>query len=159
MESSHLDKEGDVRMVDISSKKLSQREAKAQAVLSFPKGLLEQLYTRGDMTSPKGAVFQTARIAATMAAKNTEQLIPLCHRLTLDRCQVDMAREGEDTIVVICQVASQAKTGVEMEALTAASVAALTIYDMCKFASHEIEIGELKLLAKSGGKRRVTEEP
>jgi cyclic pyranopterin phosphate synthase len=99
----------------------------------------------------KGPVFQTAIIAGVMGAKKTSELIPLCHPLGLDNCQVEIHVDGEDVVITSTATVS-AKTGVEMEALTAASVAALTVYDMCKAMSHDIVISEVKLLEKAGGK-------
>ena len=98
--------------------------------------------------------FDTAILAGVMAAKRTHELIPFCHPLALESCQVEIAQRGAGVLVVRCRVSVHHRTGVEMEALTGAAVAALTIYDMCKALSHDIEITEVRLLAKSGGKRR-----
>jgi cyclic pyranopterin monophosphate synthase len=146
----HLDERGKVRMVDISGKQVSRRMARAEARVWLPAGVLA-LFANGDLHGPKGPVFQSAIIAGIMAAKKTGELIPLCHPLGLDEVNIDIVLEGEE--VVITSVATiTAKTGVEMEALTAASVAALTVYDMCKALSHDIVIREIKLMEKTGGK-------
>ena len=111
--------------------------------------------TNGDIQTKKGPVFQTAIIAGTMAAKKTSELIPFCHPLAIERCDFSIDFSGPDELTVRCEVAVSHKTGVEMEALTGASVAALTIYDMCKALSHEIVIADLRLVEKTGGKREV----
>ncbi len=103
-------------------------------------------------TTSKGPVFQTAIVAGTLAAKRTHELIPFCHPLPLDHCTLDVAMDAAGTVVIRCRVAVQHRTGVEMEALTGASIAALTVYDMCKALSHDIVITETRLLEKTGGK-------
>jgi cyclic pyranopterin phosphate synthase len=105
-----------------------------------------------DVETKKGGVFQTAILAGIMGAKKTSELIPLCHPLSLDNCLVDIELSGKNELQIIAEASIESKTGVEMEALTAASVAALTVYDMCKGMSHDIVIKEIKLLSKSGGK-------
>ena len=137
-------------MVDVGGKTTTWREAAAQAVVVLPKAVL-QLAQGGDILAPKGPVFQTATIAGTMAAKKTWDLIPLCHPIALEKCSVEI-RLDDNTAIVNVRVACHHKTGVEMEALTGASVAALTIYDMCKALSHDIVIREIRLLEKTGGK-------
>jgi cyclic pyranopterin phosphate synthase len=109
--------------------------------------------TGGDIHSKKGPVFQTAILAGIMAAKKTGDLIPLCHPLGMDNCNIDISVNDNNEVVIDCTATITAKTGVEMEALTGASVAALTIYDMCKAMSHDIVIKETKLMEKTGGKR------
>lgn len=138
-------------MVDVGDKAVTQREAHARAHLRFPPEVARQLAEAGYMTS-KGAVLTVAQIAGVMGVKATSQLIPLCHPLSLNGCKVDITMEGDDA-VVDCRVRCQGKTGVEMEALTGASIAALTIYDMCKALSHEMVIHDVRLLGKAGGKR------
>jgi cyclic pyranopterin phosphate synthase len=113
---------------------------------------LSQL-TNEDIQTKKGSVFQTAIIAGIMAAKKTGELIPLCHPLGLDNCQINIHFNDDQEVVIDCTATITAKTGVEMEALVGASIAALTIYDMCKALSHDIVIKETKLMAKTGGKR------
>jgi len=107
------------------------------------------------MRATKGPIIDTAIIAGTMAVKRTHELIPFCHPLAIERCDFTIEFSAPTQLSIRCEVAVSHKTGVEMEALTGASVAALTVYDMCKALSHEIVIGEVRLLDKSGGKRRV----
>jgi len=118
----------------------------------LPVEVLEQL-TNGDIQTKKGSVFQTAVIAGIMAAKKTGDLIPLCHPLGLDNCSINIHLNEEHEVVIDCTATITAKTGVEMEALVGASIAALTVYDMCKALSHDIVIKETKLMEKTGGKR------
>ena len=148
----HLDAAGNPSMVDVGQKKPTYRTAKARAIVEVSPEILAQLQ-QGEIQTKKGPVFQTAIIAGVMAAKKTGELIPLCHPLGLDNCQVEIQVDQEDRIVVDCTASLFAKTGVEMEALTGASIAALTIYDMCKAMSHDITIRETKLMEKTGGKR------
>lgn len=147
----HVDSEGNPSMVDVSNKAVTKRTAKAQAIVALGPEVSRHV-VGGDLVTKKGSVFQTAIIAGIMAAKKTSELIPLCHPLGLDDCKVHIEPRGED-LIVIAEASVTARTGVEMEALTAASVAALTIYDMCKALSHEIVIQEVRLLQKTGGKR------
>jgi cyclic pyranopterin phosphate synthase len=150
----HLDANNRPRMVDVGAKKVTARHAVAEAVVRFPVEVARALRADG-MRAKKGPVIDTAIIAGTMAVKRTHELIPFCHPLTIERCDfaIDFATPNE--LVIRCEVAVSHKTGVEMEALTGASVAALTVYDMCKALSHEIVIGEVRLVEKSGGRRRV----
>ncbi|WP_329743400.1 cyclic pyranopterin monophosphate synthase MoaC [Dyella sp. A6] len=147
---SHLDDSDLPQMVDVGSKAATRRTAQAQARVTFPADVAAQLHGAGYVT-PKGGVFTVAHIAGVMGAKATSQLIPLCHPLVLDKCDIDISMPG-DTALITCTVSCQGRTGVEMEALTGASVAALTIYDMCKAMSHDIVISEVRLLTKTGGK-------
>jgi cyclic pyranopterin phosphate synthase len=149
---SHIDKTGKPVMVDVSEKKISQRTATARSIVLLPKEVLDKLIN-GDIQTKKGAVFQTAIIAGIMAAKKTGELIPLCHPLGLDNCNVNIELNEFDELVIDCTTGIEAKTGVEMEALTGASIAALTVYDMCKAFSHDIIIKETKLMKKTGGKK------
>ena len=140
-------------MVDVGGKSATRRTARAQSIVSLGSEIMQHLTPSGtDIATKKGPVFQTAIIAGTMAAKRTDDLIPLCHSLGLDNCQITITTEGTDAVVE-CLVSTEGKTGVEMEALVGASVAALTIYDMCKAFSHDIVIKETKLMEKTGGKR------
>lgn len=139
-------------MVDVSEKTVSKRTAVARSVVYLPDDVLEQLVDN-DLQTKKGSVFQTAVIAGIMAAKRTGELIPLCHPLGLDNCHVDISVNEINEVVIDCTASITAKTGVEMEALVGASIAALTIYDMCKALSHDIIIKETKLMEKTGGKR------
>lgn len=149
---SHLDQQGRATMVDVSSKTISHRSATARSVVLLPAEVLNQLVD-GDLQTKKGSVFQIAIIAGIMAAKKTGDLIPLCHPLGLDNCHITIQLNEQQEAVVECTASITAKTGVEMEALVGASLAALTIYDMCKALSHDIVIKETKLIAKTGGKR------
>ena len=149
---SHLDKQGNPNMVDVSEKQVTHRTATARSVVVLPAEVLQHL-TNGDVVSKKGPVFQTAIIAGIMAAKKTGDLIPLCHPLGMDNCNIAIQVNEQQEIVIDCTASITAKTGIEMEALVGASVAALTIYDMCKAMSHDIIIKETKLIAKTGGKR------
>ncbi|MEE6129559.1 cyclic pyranopterin monophosphate synthase MoaC [Chryseobacterium arthrosphaerae] len=150
-EFTHLDKDGQPAIVDVGSKKITSRKAVAQAVISLPKAVLHALQ-QDDFQTKKGSVFQIAIIAGIMGAKKTSELIPLCHPIGLDNCKLHIKLNDNNEIVIECTASIEAKTGVEMEALTGASVAALTIYDMCKALSHDIVIKEIKLIEKSGGK-------
>lgn len=150
-EFSHLNKNAQPVMVDVGAKKVTRRTAVAQCTIVLPEKVLEALQ-KEDFRTKKGAVFQTAIIAGIMAAKKTGELIPLCHPLGLDNCDIHIELNTEQDVVIRCTASIEAKTGVEMEALTGASVAALTIYDMCKAISHDIVIKEIKLMEKTGGK-------
>jgi len=147
----HIDATGNPQMVDVSEKKISRRVARAQAIVQLGKEIVSQM--KGDeLITKKGPVFQTAIIAGVMAAKQTHELIPFCHPLSLEDCKIRITVK-KNTAIIDTEAIITSKTGVEMEALTAASVAALTIYDMCKALSHNMIIEEIKLMAKSGGKR------
>ena len=141
-------------MVDVSAKRASLREATARASVIFPPDVAKTLRAR-DMHSSKGSIVDAAIIAGTMAAKRTHELIPFCHPLAIERCSFDVEFVSDTELSIRCTVAITHKTGVEMEALTGATVAALTVYDMCKALSHEIVIADLRLVEKSGGKRNV----
>ena len=147
---SHVDEAQQPRMVDVGAKAVTHRTATARARVTFPAEVAQALHAAGYVT-PKGAVFTVAHIAGVMGAKATSQLIPLCHPLSLDKCDIAISMEGADALID-CTVSCRGSTGVEMEALTGASIAALTIYDMCKAMSHDIVIGEIRLLTKTGGK-------
>lgn len=141
-------------MVDVGDKQITARVAVAEAVVHFPAEVADALRA-GGMRSAKGPVIDTAIVAGTMAAKRTHELIPFCHPLAIERCRIEADFVSDTDLAIRCEVAVTHKTGVEMEALTAASVAALTVYDMCKALSHEIVIRHVRLLEKSGGKRTV----
>ena len=147
----HLDAAGNPSMVDVGEKKVTKRIAKARSIIVVDDEILAQFEGK-DIQTKKGPVFQTAIIAGVMGAKKTSDLIPLCHPLGLDNCQVAIHINEAKEIVVDCTASLSGKTGVEMEALTGATVAALTIYDMCKAFSHNIIIKETKLMEKRGGK-------
>ena len=144
----HLRDDGSAQMVDVSEKEPTARRAVAQAVLTTRADVVASVLA-GDL--PKGEALGTARVAGIMAAKKTSALIPLCHPLPLTSITVDITGAG-DALTVIATVATTAQTGVEMEALTAASVAALTLYDMIKAVDKLAVIGDVKVLSKSGGK-------
>ena len=143
---SHYDGAGRARMVDVSGKGASRREAEASAFVAIKPEVLAGL-----PQNPKGDPLEVARIAGIMAAKRTAELIPMCHPLPLAVVEVDL-RLCENGVAITSKVATTAETGVEMEALVAASIAALTVYDMCKGADKSIEIREIVLERKSGGK-------
>jgi cyclic pyranopterin phosphate synthase len=147
----HVDKANRPTMVDVGDKAVTTRTAVARATVVFPAdapvGAGEVLRTK------KGPVFDTAIVAGVMAAKRTHELIPFCHALALEDCKIEIEWGAPHEVVIECSVRATHKTGVEMEALTGAATAALTIYDMCKALTHGIEIREVALLSKTGGKR------
>jgi cyclic pyranopterin phosphate synthase len=150
----HVDAAGHPQMVDVGAKPPTRREAVAEVRVRFPADVAKTLRAQG-LRSAKGPVIDTAIIAGTMAVKRTHELIPFCHPLPLENCRIEIAFATKTELAIRCTVALTHKTGVEMEALTGASIAALAVYDMCKALSHEIVIDGLHLVAKSGGKRRV----
>lgn len=154
---SHLDASNRPRMVDVGAKNITARVAVAEAVVRFPLEVADALRD-GGMCSAKGPVVDTAIVAGTMAAKRTHELIPFCHPLAIERCRIEADFASDTELAIRCEVAITHKTGVEMEALTGASVAALTVYDMCKALSHEIVIEGVRLLEKTGGKRALRAE-
>lgn len=143
----HLRSDGSAHMVDVTDKQVTRRSARAQAVLVTRNDVVQQLM---DGALPKGEALGTARIAGIMAAKRTAELIPLCHPLPLTQLTVDFAPH-DDRVQVMATVTTTSVTGVEMEALTAASVAALTLYDMIKAVDKHASITDIRVLAKSGG--------
>ena len=148
---SHVDEANRPTMVDVGDKSATDRKATARSIVKLPVQVVAAL--EGDeIETKKGPVFATAIIAGVMAAKKTHELIPFCHPLGLDNCKIVIAVDA-DQAVIDCTCRVHHKTGVEMEALTGASVAALTIYDMCKALSHDIVIGETRLISKTGGKQ------
>ncbi len=139
-------------MVNVGDKPVTHRTAHAVAVVSLPEPL-SALLRDGEIQTKKGPIFQTAALAGVMGAKKTSDLIPLCHPLPLDDCKIEIIPDAAGREVTIhCRVQTHARTGVEMEALTGATVAALTLYDMAKAVSHQIEIRQVRLLEKTGGK-------
>ncbi|HOE70327.1 MAG TPA: cyclic pyranopterin monophosphate synthase MoaC [Brevefilum sp.] len=144
----HLNPHGEASMVDISHKPANLRTAEACAAIKMKASTLEMII---DGSAPKGDVLACARIAGIMAAKRTAELIPLCHPIALTHISVEFEPEGSDTIKITARAACHHSTGVEMEALCAASLAALTIYDMCKAVDRGMEIVKIGLLKKSGG--------
>ena len=149
MELTHIDEKGAARMVDVGDKAFTKRTATAQAVVTMMPETLELIK---DGKVKKGDVFSCARIAGIMAAKKTHELIPMCHPLPLEKITVELEPISETQVKILATVSCTYKTGVEMEALTAANVAALTIYDMCKAVDRGMEINECFLLFKDGGK-------
>ena len=152
----HVSQDGNPQMVDVSEKGITRRVAKARAIVNVGDEILGMIHDN-ELITKKGPVFQTAIIAGVMGAKKTSELIPFCHPLGLEDCQVRI-RVKQGKILIDTESVVTGKTGVEMETLTAASVAALTIYDMCKALSHNIIIEEIKLMAKTGGKRDFKRE-
>ena len=154
----HMDEAGRPAMVDVSGKAATAREAVADCRVRFPRAVADQLRANG-LRSAKGGIVDTAIVAGTLAAKRTHELIPFCHPLPIDGCRLSIDWDGDAVLRIECAVKTVHRTGVEMEALTGATVAALTVYDMCKALSHRITIGPAKLLAKRGGKRTVGRAP
>ncbi len=147
----HLDERGNAHMVDVADKDITHRRAIAEARVRMQPETLAMIV---EGRTPKGDVFATARIAGIMASKRTSDLIPLCHPLALTKVSVELEpqQEPETSVCIVATAETDGKTGVEMEALTAASVAALTIYDMCKAVDRGMEIDQVRLLHKEGGK-------
>ena len=147
----HIDATGNPAMVGVSNKKITKRTARAQAIVHVGKKIIDEI-KNNELITKKGPVFQTSIIAGVMGAKKTSDLIPFCHPLGLEDCQISIS-VSKGKIIIDATAVVTAKTGVEMEAMTAASVAALTVYDMCKALSHDIVIEEVKLMEKTGGKK------
>jgi len=146
---SHLNEQGEASMVNIGEKASSARYALAQAVLKMQPETLLLITSNG---LPKGDAFAAARIAGIMAAKKTNELIPLCHNIPIDSVEVTFKVAEPDTLVILAAAQCTYKTGIEMEAMTAVSIAALTVYDMCKAVDRGMTVSEIKLLEKRGGK-------
>jgi cyclic pyranopterin phosphate synthase len=146
----HIDAQNRPTMVDVGDKAVTKRTATAQTRVQFPANVAAALRQQ-EFSTKKGPVFHTAIIAGVMAAKRTHELIPFCHPLGIENCKITIEMHGDDALI-LCTVSVHHKTGVEMEALTGASVAALTIYDMCKALSHDIVIAATQLVEKRGGK-------
>lgn len=153
----HVDAAGLPTMVDVGGRSETRREATARSIVVLPPEIGERLRD-GEIFSAKGPVFATAIVAGTLAAKRTSDLIPFCHPLAIEKIQFSIALDGLEA-VIDCTVACTSRTGVEMEALTGASVAALTVYDMCKALGLGMEIRQTRLLRKSGGKRNWESSP
>ncbi len=149
-EFTHIDKDKPT-MVDVGDKTETKRTAIAESIVQLPDDMAEHIHD-GEIKTLKGPVFQTAIVAGIQGAKKTWELIPMCHQINLNKVGIDITlREGLE-VVITCEAKCSGKTGVEMEALTGASIAALTVYDMCKAFSHNIEIKETRLVRKTGGK-------
>jgi cyclic pyranopterin phosphate synthase len=148
---SHIDEKNQPTMVDVGDKAVTQRTAHARALVRLPDAVRAAI-DGDEIRTKKGPVFQTAIIAGTMAVKRTHELIPFCHPIGLEGCRINIELNKEGEAVIDCYTRVTHKTGIEMEALTGASIAALTIYDMCKALSHDIVIGDVRLIEKTGGK-------
>lgn len=155
MSFTHLNKENQPKMVHVGDKKNTKRNAIAQAEMFLGKEIIS-LFDKEELHTKKGPVFQTAIIAGIQAVKKTSDLIPMCHPLMINGVDININILDETHILIQCSVSIEGKTGVEMEALTGASVTALTIYDMCKSVSQKMIIKEVKLLRKTGGKSDVS---
>ena len=153
----HLDEENKPQMVDVSEKITTTRSAHAQTKIIFP-SLITERFINGDINTAKGPVFSTAIVAGVMAAKKTHELIPFCHPIGLDDCDIKIKFDAKKEVIIDCICKVKHRTGVEMEAMTGSSIAALTIYDMCKALSHNIVIRDTKLISKSGGKEDLHSE-
>jgi len=155
-EFTHFDATGASRMVDVGEKPITLRKARAEGFVTM---LPETRRMVADRQLGKGDVLEVARVAGIMASKQTQHLIPLCHSLALDSVKIDFELVGDDTIRIIASVSNHGRTGVEMEAMTAVSITALTIYDMCKAVDRWMTIGSICLLEKSGGKSGEQRHP
>ena len=151
---SHINAKNHPKMVTISDKKITKRTAIAKATMFLGKEVISH-FTNDELTTKKGPVFQTAIIAGIQAVKKTSELIPMCHPLLINGIAIDINITDAEYIEVLCNVTLEGKTGVEMEALTGASVTCLTIYDMCKSISQKMVIKEVKLVEKTGGKSDI----
>lgn len=152
---SHIDNNNNPTMVNVSDKNITKRIAHARGFIEVTSDIISQL-VNGDIQTKKGPVFNTAIIAGTMAVKKTSDLIPFCHPLLIEGCKLEIVPIlNENKIQIDCTVDTTGKTGAEMEAITGVSIAALTIYDMCKAITHQMIIKEIKLIQKSGGKSDI----
>jgi len=152
---SHIAGEGEEahsRMVDVGEKPVTQRRALARARVVFPEGVLSGLLSGKGQKGSAGAIQEVARVAGVLAAKRTGDLIPMCHPLGLDHVEITFKEGGPDMLEIRCEASCQGRTGIEMEALTGASLAALTVYDMTKALTHGIRIESVELLEKDGGR-------
>lgn len=138
-------------MVDVGDKETTKRIAVARSVIDLPNEIID-IIKHDEIHTKKGPVFQTAILAGIMGAKRTSELIPLCHPLPLSKCGIDISISDNNKVIITSTAKTEGKTGVEMEALTGASIAALTVYDMCKAFSHDIVIEQIELIKKTGGK-------
>jgi len=151
----HLNKDKQPKMVDVGGKSVTKRQATARATMFLGAEIIS-LFEGDELSTKKGPVFQTAIIAGIQAVKKTSDLIPMCHPLLIHGVDVAIKITSETHIEILCTVKIEGKTGVEMEALTGASVASLTVYDMCKSVSQKMKIEEVVLLEKKGGKSDIT---
>lgn len=155
MSFTHLDEEGRASMVDVGEKNISERKASARATLSMKEQTLRAILSS---ELKKGDALSTARIAGIMGGKRTQELIPLCHNIPIDKIAIDFDNNGRDELYIYSTAKCTYKTGIEMEALTAVSVAALTVYDMCKAIDRAMVIKDIRLLTKTGGKSDYNNE-
>ena len=155
---SHIDDKNKPKMVNVIDKKITKRKAVARAKMFLGKEIIN-LLDNEEINTKKGPVFQTAIIAGIQAVKKTSEIIPMCHPLLLDGIGIDIDFLDDEHIAIQCSVEMEGKTGVEMEALSGASIAALTIYDMCKALSQKMIIKDIKLVEKTGGKSDIMNEP
>lgn len=153
-EFTHINKKDQPKMVNVGDKKITKRKATAKATMFLGAEIIS-LFNDKDLITKKGPVFQTAIIAGIQAVKKTSELIPMCHPLLINGVDIDIDISDKEHIEIFCTVAIEGKTGVEMEALTGANIAALTVYDMCKAISQKMIIKEVKLIEKSGGKSDI----
>jgi cyclic pyranopterin phosphate synthase len=151
---SHLNKKGNPKMVNVSDKKITKRTAIAKASMFLGAAIISH-FKNEELITKKGPVFQTAIIAGIQGVKKTSELIPMCHPLLINGVDIDIQIVDSEHIEVLCEVTIEGKTGVEMEALTGANIACLTIYDMCKSIHQKMVIKEIKLVAKTGGKSDI----
>jgi cyclic pyranopterin phosphate synthase len=154
---SHINKKNQPKMVNVGDKKVTKRKATAKAVMFLGEEIIAHFENK-ELTTKKGPVFQTAIIAGIQAVKKTSELIPMCHPLLISGVDIDINVIDIEHIEILCTVSIEGKTGVEMEALTGANIAALTVYDMCKAISQKMVIKEVKLVEKSGGKSDIKNE-
>lgn len=154
---SHINKKNNPKMVNVSDKKITKRTAIASAIMFLGKEVISH-FSNEELTTKKGPVFQTAIIAGIQGVKKTSELIPMCHPLLINAVDVDIQILDSESIEVLCKVIIEGKTGVEMEALTGATITCLTIYDMCKSISQEMLIKEVKLIEKTGGKSDISKK-
>jgi cyclic pyranopterin phosphate synthase len=151
---SHIGKKNQPKMVNVGDKKITKRQATAKATMFLGNEIITHFNDK-ELITKKGPVFQTAIIAGVQAVKKTSELIPMCHPLLINGVDIDIEITDKEHIEILCTVAIEGKTGVEMEALTGVNIAALTVYDMCKAISHKMIIKEVKLIQKSGGKSDI----
>ncbi|MDO9274036.1 MAG: cyclic pyranopterin monophosphate synthase MoaC [Lutibacter sp.] len=154
---SHINKKNHPKMVNVGCKKVTNRAATAKATMFLGSAIIAHFEDK-ELVTKKGPVFQTAIIAGIQAVKKTSELIPMCHPLLINGINIDIEITDKENIEILCTVSIEGKTGVEMEALTGATVAALTVYDMCKSISQKMVIKEVKLMKKSGGKSDIKNE-
>jgi len=153
-EFSHINKKNHPKMVHVGDKQITKRKATAKATMFLGEEIIAH-FNNDELITKKGPVFQTAIIAGIQGVKKTSELIPMCHPLLINGVDIDIDIVDNEHIEIFCTVAIEGKTGVEMEALTGANIAALTVYDMCKAISQKMVIKEVKLIEKSGGKSDI----